>query len=352
VTIVPIEHHRAEPAVPVDLLDQAYRHMATARAIEQRLRSAYTQGRLRGRFLSGRGQEAIPTGAAMALEDGDVLAPVHRDLAAHLVRGTTPLTIFRHYLGRTTSPSKGRDGDLHMGEWARGVFPMVSHLPDSWPIAGGIALGFRLRNAPQVVMAFCGDGATSTGTWHESINFAAVMQLPMVLVVEDNHYAYSTPREQQYRCEQLSERGRGYGVPAHNVDGNDVVAVHRAALRAVERARTGGGPTLIVCTTMRMEGHAFHDDARYVPAELRAAWEQRDPVAACRALLVEAGADGVALAELDAALQRSVREAWDQAEAEPLPEPGAELADVYAAAAPAPRPGGLLPLPSWASQPE
>jgi TPP-dependent pyruvate/acetoin dehydrogenase alpha subunit len=319
-----------EGTEPLELLSTSYRYMSTARAMERRLRSAYTQGRLRGRFLSGRGQEAIPAGAALALDDHDVMAPVHRDLAGHLVRGTTPLTIFRHYLGRATSPSKGRDGDLHMGEWSKGVFPMVSHLPDSWPIAGGIALGYKLRSEPRVVMAFCGDGATSTGTWHESMNFAAVMQLPIVLVVEDNQYAYSTPRDRQFACEQIVDRAVGYGMPAELVDGNDVVAVHEAAARAVRRARSGGGPTLIEATTMRMEGHAFHDDAHYVPDAIRDEWAGRDPIDACRARLVAAGQDEAELDELLVQITADVKDAWTRAEADPLPDPSGELAAVYA----------------------
>jgi TPP-dependent pyruvate/acetoin dehydrogenase alpha subunit len=312
------------------VLHDAYRYMVTARAMEQRLRTAYTQGRLRGRFLSGRGQEAIPAGAALALGDGDVLAPVHRDLAAHLVRGTTPLTIFRHYLGRASGPSKGRDGDLHMGEWSRRVFPMVSHLPDSWPVSGGIALAFKLRREPNVVMAFCGDGATSVGGWHEAVNFAAVMELPMVLVVEDNQYAYSTPRSKQFRCERIADRAAGYGIPAACVDGNDVAAVHEAAVAAVDRARGGGGPTLIEATTMRMEGHAFHDDAKYVPTELRESWGLRDPIERCRAVLLEAGRTEAELDAVVADARADISAAWATAEAEPLPDPGGELADVYA----------------------
>lgn len=312
------------------LVDTAYRHMVTARTIEDRLRSAYQQGRLRGRLLSGRGQEAIPTGATLALEPSDLVAPVHRDLAAHLVRGTTPLTIFQHYLGRSTSISKGRDGDLHMGEWSRGVFPMVSHLPDSWPVMTGCALAFKLRATPHVAMAFCGDGATSTGAWHESVNFSAVLQLPIVLIVENNQYAYSTPTTTQYRCETLVERAVGYGMPGELVDGNDVLAVHEAATRAVHRAREGGGPTLIEATTMRMEGHAFHDDARYVPDELRAHWAALDPIDACAARLAGEGRDPAALEAVREAIRAEVKHAWTLAEADPLPDASGELADVYA----------------------
>jgi pyruvate dehydrogenase E1 component alpha subunit len=304
---------------PLDL-EVAYRWMALARAMEARLRSAATQGRLRGRFLSGRGQEAIPTGAALCLEPDDYLAPVHRDLAAHLVRGTTPATVFRHYLGRVTSPSRGRDGDLHMGEWSRRIFPMVSHLPDSWPVMCGVALSCKLRGEPSVALAICGDGATSTGTWHESVNLAAVQRLPIVFVVEDNQYAYSTPRDRQFRCRTLAERGPGYGIPAFDVDGNDVDAVHSVTSKAVSAARSGDGPALVVAATMRMEGHALHDPADYVSEELRDRWARQDPLLRTEESLRLLGWDDARFAELREEQAATVRAAWLEAEADPLPD--------------------------------
>ena len=167
--------------------------MVLSRSMEDRLTNLYKQGGLRGRLVSGRGQEAIPVGSAMTLRDGDVIAPVHRDLGAHLIRGTEPIALFRSYLGRASGLSQGRDSDVHMGDWSKGVYPMVSHLPDSWPVVGGIAFGFHLDGSERVAMAYCGDGAMSTGTWHESVNFAAVFDLPIVYILEDNQYAYSTP---------------------------------------------------------------------------------------------------------------------------------------------------------------
>jgi TPP-dependent pyruvate/acetoin dehydrogenase alpha subunit len=314
---------------PFDL-EAAYGWMSLARVMEERLRSAYTQGRLRGRFLSGRGQEAIPAGAAMCLEPDDYLAPVHRDLAAHLVRGTTPATIFRHYLGRATGPSCGRDGDLHMGEWSRRIFPMVSHLPDSWPVMTGVALKCKLRGEPNIAMAFCGDGATSTGAWHEAVNFAAVQRLPIVFVVEDNQYAYSTPREAQFACRDLVDRAVGYGIPGYEVDGNDVDAVNSVVSKAVRTARTGDGPTLVVATTMRMEGHAFHDAAAYVPEELTAEWATRDPLLRAEDSLRALGWDDARLTAVREEQVASVRQAWADAEADPLPEGSDVERGVYA----------------------
>ncbi len=307
-----------------------YRWMALSRAIEDRLHRMHGQGLLRGRLISGRGQEAIPVGAALALRPGDIVAPVHRDLGAHLVRGTPPVAIFRHYLGRATGPSAGRDGDIHMGEWQRGVFPMVSHLPDSWPIVCGIAMGFRLGHEDKVAMAFCGDGATSTGTWHESMNFAAVFELRVVFIVENNQYAYSTPVSRQYRVRQLVDRAAAYGMRGVRVDGNDVVAVHQAVNDAVAEARAGLGPTMIEAVTMRMDGHAVHDAAEYVPVELMAEWKQRDPIVALRARLAAIGVSDAALAAIDAEIAGQISEAVREASSDPEPEPGKEEAAVYA----------------------
>jgi TPP-dependent pyruvate/acetoin dehydrogenase alpha subunit len=320
-------------AVDVERGIELLRWMTLSRVLEDELHRLHAQGRLRGRLISGRGQEAIPVGATAALRDGDVVAPVHRDLGAHLVKGTSVLTVVRHYLGRATGPSAGRDGDIHMGEWHRGVFPMVSHLPDSWPVVGGVALGFRLGGSDHVALAFCGDGATSTGAWHEAVNFAAVLSLPVVFVVEENGWAYSTPPERQYRA-RLVDRADGYGIPGVEVDGNDVHAVHDATAEAVARARRGEGPTLLEAHTFRVDGHAVHDGAEYVPAEQRAAWLGRDPIERQRARLLEAGVEPGELDELRAACVAEVSAAVVQAEAEPMPVAG-DLADgVYATVAP------------------
>jgi pyruvate dehydrogenase E1 component alpha subunit len=288
----------------------AHRWMVLSRMVEDRLRNLYTAGALRGRIVSGRGQEAIPTGTALTLRPDDVMAPIHRDLSAHLIRGTELVTIFRQYFGRRTSVTRGRDGDVHFGEWDKGVYPMVSHLPDSFPVIGGVAFGFTLEGSDRVALAYCGDGAMSTGTFHESVNFAAVFDLPIVYVLENNQYAYSTPTAQQSRLDHLADRGAGYGIPAVTVDGNDVTAVFEATTEAVARARAGGGPTFVECVTMRMDGHAIHDDASYVPADLLARWRERDPIVLVEAARRERGwsdADGEALrAELDVEIKTAV----------------------------------------------
>ena len=180
--------------LPVEVARQLLETMILSRCLEDRLHSLYLQSRIQGRLISGRGQEAIAVGAAAALEPDEVICPAHRDLGAHLQRGTPPLAVLLHYFRRQAGPSRGRDGDIHMAEWSRRVFPMVSHLPDSWPIAVGIALASRLSGRPRTVLALAGDGASSTGLWHESLNLAAVFKTPNVFVIENNQYAYSIRR--------------------------------------------------------------------------------------------------------------------------------------------------------------
>ncbi|MCU4184965.1 thiamine pyrophosphate-dependent dehydrogenase E1 component subunit alpha [Acidiferrimicrobium sp. IK] len=322
------------PATPESLtvMRSLLRWMVLSRAVEDRLRTMYQQSRLRGRLISGRGQEATAVGAAYALGALDVVAPVHRDLGVHLVRGTPVLDVVRHYLGRAAGPSGGRDGDIHMGEWHRGVFPMVSHLPDSWPVMAGVGLAFKLRGESRVAMALCGDGATSVGTWHEAVNFAAVFETPTVFVVENNQYAYSTPTSRQYRVEHLAERASAYGIPGVRVDGNDAVAVYRACLAAVESARSGGGPTLIETETFRVDGHAIHDDARYVPEELRLAWQARDPIDRLAEAFCRHGGTAAEVQTMKREAAAEVRAAVAQAETEPLPDPVTLTDGVYAPA--------------------
>ncbi|HTW99991.1 MAG TPA: thiamine pyrophosphate-dependent enzyme, partial [Acidimicrobiales bacterium] len=226
----------------------------------------------------------------------------------------------------------GRDGDIHFGMWSKGVLPMISQLPDSWPIAVGLALAKQREGAGGVVLAFCGDGATSTGTWHESVNLAAVWQVPAVLIVENNQYAYSTPNALQFRVLTLAERAAAYGIPGRRVDGNDVAAVHAEVARAVAAARAGGGPTLIEALTMRMDGHAIHDPARYVPRELLEHWRRRDPIELFAARLEVAGllAAG-ALEELRRVAEGEAEEAYEIAAASSEPSAADLERGVFAA---------------------
>jgi len=317
-----------------ELLRTAHRWMRLARAIDDRGTFLHKQSKIVGGYFSQIGHEAISVGAAMALGPADVIAPMHRDLGAYLVRGITPRRILAQYLGRETGVSRGRDANMHgMGDLAHGVIGFISHLPASTGVIAGVAHAIKLKNEPRVAMAFFGDGSASQGLAHEALNWAAVFQLPMVVIVENNQYAYSTPLARQMRIEHIAERAAGYGMPGEIVDGTDVVAVHRAACAAVERARGGGGPTLIECKAMRMRGHAIHDNMAYVPPELLEAWERRDPLLRHEALLRERGLlDDAGLAALGAEIERELDEAQAFAEASPYPDPATVTDGVFAPA--------------------
>jgi pyruvate dehydrogenase E1 component alpha subunit len=304
---------------------EMHRWMVLSRVLEDRLVALWKQGRIRGRLLTGRGQEAIPTAAALAVGPDDFMCIMHRDMAAHLIRGTTPETVLLHYFGKATGPSGGRDGDIHFAEWERRNFPMVSHLPDSFPIALGLALTSLMRKDGAVTVAFCGEGSTSVGTWHETMNFASVVGAPNVFVVENNQYAYSTPTERQYRG-RLVDRALGYGMAGESVDGNDVLAVHAAMRRAVDRARGGEGPTMLEAVTMRMDGHAGHDAAAYVPEQLKAQWRARDPIDRLERRLREQGVTAARLEEQWAGARQEVDAAVERAGQAPDPTPADLLA--------------------------
>ncbi len=253
------------------------RFMLLMRAIEERAMSLYRQGRVPGSFYDGFGQEAVSAGAAFAMGPADRLCVLHRDLAAHLVRGVTPVRIFAQYMGRAGGVTEGREGNVHFGDRALGCVGMVSMLPDMMLVAAGMAMAFRTRGEARCALTWVGDGATSRGDFHEAMNWSAVQRLPVIFVLENNQYAYSTPLSLQFAVDPV-ERARTYGFPGERVDGNDVEAVFEATRRARERALAGSGPTLIEAVTMRMHGHAAHDDMRYVPPELLSAWRERDPI--------------------------------------------------------------------------
>jgi len=315
-------------AVGLDL----YRWMGLSRAIEDKLHIMKRQGRLPGRLVTGRGQEAIPVGAALALASHDIVCPLHRDLGANLIKGITPEEFLRSYLWKVGHPSEGRDSDVHIGDIKRGVYPMISHLPDSWPVALGFGMASTYMKLDRVTLAFCGDGATSTGAWHETMNMSGLFRTPNVWVIENNKYAYSTPLSKQYAAKSLASRGAVYGMPGIEVDGNDAFAVYTAVKEAVDRARAGGGPTLIEAHTMRIEGHAVHDDAFYVPKELIAEWKSRDPIVLLRDQLLVANVDQASVSEIDKANKRLVEDAVAAAEAAPTPDPTGMENEVYAPA--------------------
>ena len=311
-------------------LDLLY-YMRLQRAIEDRGIKLYYQGRIPGAYFTGWGHEAIAAGATGALGPTDLLAPMHRDLAAYLMRGITVGEVFAQFLDREGGPTRGRDGNIHMGDPRRGILPFISHMAASVPVAAGMALACRQRGEDRVVLTFFGDGATSTGAWHEGVNFAAVFRLPLVLVLENNQYAYSTPLARQTAARAFVDKAPGYGIAGVAVDGNDVLAVYGAAREAVARARDGGGPTLIECRTMRMRGHSEADTFSYVPKALLDEWAARDPIALLEGRL---RTDGHLPPDAERALRERIEAevedalAWAEASPEPAPESVAE--GVYA----------------------
>jgi len=272
-----------------DDLVAMYYYMQLTRFLEDRVRNLYLQGKLVGAVYRSMGQEGTAVASAYALEDGDYVAPLIRDLGASVVRGVPLDTIFAQWLGRVTGPSGGRDGNLHFGCIERGVLAPVSMLGATIPVCAGVALAGRQQGKNHVALAYIGDGGTNTGDFHEGLNFAATLRLPMILIVENNGFAYSTPTNKQFAVEDLVIRAQAYGIPGVVVNGNDVEAVYTTTKRAVERARAGEGPTLIEAKTFRMRGHAEHDDAFYVPKDLLEEWAHKDPIERLDRRLAEAG---------------------------------------------------------------
>ena len=312
---------------------ELYYWMCLTRVFDEEMIALWKQGRGVGGTFSQRGHEAISVGAAYALRPEDMVAPMHRDLGAYLLRGMTPRRIFGNLLGRANGVSGGRDANLHgMGDLNLNVVGFISHLGHAMPVALGAAMSFIYRNERRVAMAFTGDGTSRAGIFHETLNMAAIWNAPLVVLVENNQYAYSTPLSQQMKVTDIAAHAASFGIPGVIVDGNDVEAVYAVTHDAVERARGGGGPTLIEAKTMRMLGHAIHDGAEYVPRELLAEWEKRDPLLLYSTRLIENGiADAVELDEIKHRCAVEIIDAIEFAESSPLPEPATVEFGVYAA---------------------
>lgn len=309
-----------------------YYWMRLTRTFDDAMLALWKQGRGVGGTFSQRGHEAISVAAGYALAPEDVAAPMHRDLGCYLVRGLSPRRIFANLLGRETGVTRGRDANLHgLGDLSLNLIGFVSHLPQSLGVALGVAMSFRYRGEPRVALTFTGDGASSAGLFHEVLNMASVYNAPLVVIVENNQYAYSTPLYQQMKVPDIALRAQGYGIPGVIVDGNDVEAMYSVTKEAVERARGGGGPTLIEAKTMRMLGHAIHDGAEYVPRELLTAWEAKDPIRCYEArLLAEGIADREELDEIGRRCEIEIEDAIAFAEASPWPDPATVAEGVYA----------------------
>ena len=285
------------------------RAMLSMRGIEERAMMLYRQGKVPGSFYDGFGQEAVSAGPTWAMHGHDRLCVLHRDLAAHLIRGVTPARIFGQYMGRAGGITGGRDGNVHFGERRVGCVGMVSMLPDMMLVAAGLAMAFKLRGEPRAALTWFGDGSTSRGDFHEAMNWAGVQRLPVIFILENNQYAYSTPTTTQFAVDPV-ERAAAYGFPGVSVDGNDVEAMFEATRQARERAIAGDGPTMIEALTMRMHGHAAHDDMKYVPAAQIEEWRRKDPIDRQVRRLEALGVDAGALREeVKAEIERGVEEA-------------------------------------------
>lgn len=301
---------------------ELYRYLKLTRLVEERLVNLYRQTKVVGGVFRSLGQEATAVGSAYALGPQDFITPLIRDLGAVLVKGIRPREIFAQYMAKAWGPSGGRDLNIHFGDMAKGFIGPISHLGDMIPVMTGVLLGARLQKKDIVAIAYIGDGGMSTGAFHEGLNFAAVQRLPLIVVAEYNHYAYSTPTSKQTAVKDLAEKAAGYGIPGHIVDGNDIVACYEVTRKAAEYARAGGGAVLIEAKTYRRKGHAEHDDQRYVPAEEIEYWEKHnDPVDRYESFLIERNvAAREQLDEVTAAINRELDEDVAWAESSPMPE--------------------------------
>ena len=327
---------KAPQAIPAgltrDQLLDLYYWMRLTRSLEERLVNLYRQTKVIGGLFRSLGQEADSVGSAYALDrsKGDILSPLIRNLGSMLVQGATPVEVLRQYMAKAESPTGGRELNIHFNDLGRGFIGQISHLGDMVPVMAGVTLSFKMTRQPRVGMVYVGDGAMSTGAFHEGINFAAVQRLPLVVIAENNGYAYSTPLRLQTAVRRLKDKAAAYGIPGLEADGNDVLAVYGTTKHAVDRARAGGGVTLIELLTYRRKGHAEHDNQSYVPSGEIEAWERNDPIDRYFRVLTEGGWAGAAdLQAIDTRVNTELERAVSICESEPMPDPESALNGVW-----------------------
>ncbi|HEX5577374.1 MAG TPA: thiamine pyrophosphate-dependent dehydrogenase E1 component subunit alpha [Gemmatimonadaceae bacterium] len=317
-----------------DQLLELYYYMRLTRSLEERLVNLYRQTKVVGGLFRSLGQEADAVGSAYALDrsKGDILSPLIRNLGSMLVQGALPGEIIRQYMAKGDSPTRGRELNIHYGDLVRGFIGQISHLGDMVPVMAGVTLSFKMRGEDRVGMVYVGDGATSTGAFHEGINFAAVQRCPLVVIVENNGYAYSTPLSKQTAAKELRDKAIGYGAASEQADGNDVLATYEVTKRAVDRARAGEGVTLVELITYRRKGHAEHDNQSYVPPGEIEKWAaSNDPLDRyVKVLTGDYDVDASELEKVDARINAEIDRATDEAEAAPMPEPTDALVGIYA----------------------
>ncbi len=304
----------------------AYRYMLLARLLDDKFAALWRSGRIHGGVFLGRGQEALSAASSVWLKKGDVFAPLIRDAAGRLAFGETVLDAARTYLGSAQGPMRGRDGNVHRGKPKEGYLPMISHLGAMISVVNGILFARRFKKISGTVGVACvGDGATSTGAFHESLNQAAVEKLPLVLIIADNQYAYSTPTSRQFACRDLTDKAAGYGVEVDSLDGTDLNACLKTIGSAVARAREGRGPQLIVAKLLRLCGHGEHDDASYIDPKLKASPLGRDCLKVAEEHLVrQQWANAATLATWRGEVIREIEETVARVQREPAPDPFAE----------------------------
>jgi TPP-dependent pyruvate/acetoin dehydrogenase alpha subunit len=317
-----------------DQLIELYYYMRLTRSLEERLVNLYRQTKVVGGLFRSLGQEADAVGSAYALDrsKGDILSPLIRNLGSMLVQGALPNEIIKQYMAKGDSPTRGRELNIHYGDLVRGFIGQISQLGDMVPVMAGVTLTFKMRGEDRVGLVYVGDGATSTGAFHEGINFAAVQRCPLVVVVENNGYAYSTPLSKQTAAKELRDKAIGYGIASEQADGNDVIATYEATKRGVDRARSGGGVTLVELITYRRKGHAEHDNQSYVPPGEIEKWAtSNDPIDRyIRVLTEQHGVTSDELAAVDARIMEEIDRATDEADTSPMPEPTDALVGIYA----------------------
>lgn len=316
---------------------ELYYWMRLTRTLEERLVALYRQTKVVGGLFRSLGQEADAVGSCFALESRDVMSPLIRNMGAMLVKGATPVEILKQYMAKGDSPTRGRELNIHFGDIGeagktRGFLGQISPLGDMVPVMAGVTMTFKMRGEDRVGLVYVGDGATSTGAFHEGINFAAVQRLPLVVIIENNGYAYSTPTSKQTAAKQFVDKAIGYGVYGEQVDGNDVLAVYDCTKRAVDRARAGEGVSLLEFMTYRRKGHAEHDNQSYQPpAEIEQWAAENDPLDRyVRVLLDRERVGQAAIDAIDARVTAEVDAATDEAERSPPPSPHDALVGVYA----------------------
>ena len=313
------------------LIRRIYETMVLTRAVEDRMVAMYKGGDLLGSLYTGHWHEAISVGAASTLRPDDYMAPIHRDLGAHLYRGMEPWQVMASFMGKATSPTGGRDGTLHYGRLDLGHYNLPSHIPANFPVATGMAFAAKYRGQDKVCLAFCGDGSTSRADFHEALTMSSALGLPNVFVIENNQFAYSTTVSMQSNSESFAAKAVAYGIPGVKVDGTDVLAVHDAVAEGVARAREGNGPSIVEGVTMRMHGHAEHDPADYVPHAMYEEWSKKDPVDLFEKVLLEAGAiDADTAAQVRKDARQFAIDARKRALADPMPDPSTVEEGVYA----------------------